>query len=248
MSDRLSPRNIIFLILAAAAAALFTRLGIWQLDRRSERLARNALVIERLAAPPVSLDALPRDTGLAHFRRVAIDGHYDYAHEIAWANRSREGSPGVNLVTPLRRSGTDTAVLVDRGWVYAPDGENIDRPHWREPDSASAIGRVQELNQPLDQSATRLGHPDEVRWISRDSLSRWAGYPIAPYIVVLEGDTSTASLTVPARIAPPPLDEGPHLSYAIQWFSFATIALVGTIVAVFRPPTALVPLAPRPDR
>jgi cytochrome oxidase assembly protein ShyY1 len=25
----------------------------------------------------------------------------------------------------------------------------------------------------------------------------------------------------------PPLDDGPHLSYAIQWFIFSTIALVG---------------------
>jgi len=63
-------------------------------------------------------------------------------------------------------------------------------------------------------------------------------------LLALEGDTSTASTSVPARSPPQPLDEGPHLSYAIQWFSFATIAIVGTLVAVLRPPVRTVPLAP----
>jgi surfeit locus 1 family protein len=247
VSERFRPRNIVFLAFAVASAALFARLGVWQLSRRQERIARNAMVVERLAEPPVTVAALPSDTALAHFRRVTVAGQYDYGHEFAWANRSREGSPGVNLITPLRQVGTDTAILVDRGWVYSADGENVERSQWREPDTVTAIGRVQLLPGPLPQTATRVGHPDEVRWIDRDLLSRWAGYPIAPYIVVLEGDTSTASFTVPSRIAPPPLDEGPHLSYAIQWFSFATIALVGTIVAIFRPPTTLVPFAPRSD-
>ena len=42
---------------------------------------------------------------------------------------------------------------------------------------------------------------------------------------------------VPQRVPTPPLDEGPHLSYAIQWFSFAAIALAGTVMAVFVMPT-----------
>ena len=35
-----------------------------------------------------------------------------------------------------------------------------------------------------------------------------------------------------ATIDPPSLDEGPHRSYAIQWFSFAAIALVGGTLLV----------------
>jgi cytochrome oxidase assembly protein ShyY1 len=30
------------------------------------------------------------------------------------------------------------------------------------------------------------------------------------------------------------LDDGPHLSYAIQWFAFATIAVVGAGIVVAR--------------
>jgi surfeit locus 1 family protein len=242
LRSRLTPRNILFLACAVVMATLFTRFGFWQLARLDQRRERNALVIARLRASPIALALVPRDTAVAHFRRVILDGRYDYAHEVAWTNLSREGSPGVHLLTPLRRAGTDTAVLVDRGWVYAPDGMTIDRAHWQEPDSVSGIGRVQEVGPAFPEPATRIGHPDEIRWLSPDSIARRAGYPIAPYFVALEGDTSVASMTTPSRSPPPALDEGPHMSYAIQWFSFAAIAIVGTVVAVFRPPTRLIPL------
>jgi surfeit locus 1 family protein len=232
----------VFLVCAALMAVLFARLGMWQLDRLAERKTRNALVVARLAEPPTSMAALPTDTAQSHFRRVRLEGRYDYGHEVDWIDISREGSPGVHILTPLRRAGTDTAVLVDRGWVYAPDAMSITQAQWREADTASGIGRVQEIGPIPGEGATRAGHPDEIRWVSPDSIGRWAGYPIAPYYLALEGDTSTASLTTPARTPAPPLDEGPHLSYAIQWFAFALIAVVGTIVAVFRPPTRLVPL------
>ena len=51
---------------------------------------------------------------------------YDFANEYALASRTRQGSPGVNIMTPLRIAGTDTAVLVNRGWVYAPDAMTVD--------------------------------------------------------------------------------------------------------------------------
>jgi surfeit locus 1 family protein len=52
-----------------------------------------------------------------------------------------------------------------------------------------------------------------------DSLS--AALPL----VVLDQTPTTG---LPRRWPPPVLNDGPHLSYAIQWFSFALIVLVGT--------------------
>ena len=51
-------------------------------------------------------------------------------------------------------------------------------------------------------------------------------YPIARVQLVQLGDTAPKG-NIPPRLQPPAPDEGPHKSYAIQWFSFATIALVG---------------------
>jgi surfeit locus 1 family protein len=114
-------KDIIFLLVAGVFAAVFIRLGVWQLSRLAERRALNAELKTRAATAPVDVRALSADTGEAHFRRVRISGTYDFAHEIIITNRSRNGSPGINILTPLRLAGTDTAVLVNRGWVYSPD-------------------------------------------------------------------------------------------------------------------------------
>jgi cytochrome oxidase assembly protein ShyY1 len=62
-------------------------------------------------------------------------------------------------------------------------------------------------------------------------------YTLLPFVVQQLPDcASTASVApspFPRRLPPPELTNGPHLSYVIQWFSFATIILVGT-AALFR--------------
>jgi surfeit locus 1 family protein len=223
---------VVFIACAAVFGALCTRLGVWQLQRLGERKKRNAEVIARMHLAPVDITALPRDTGLARFRRVWLNGRYDYAHEVVLAYRERDGAPGVDVITPLRMAGNDTAVLVDRGWVYSPDGATIDHAQWREADSVSATGRVQML-WAGPGPATTGDRPDRMRWVSPEAVAAWAGYPVRPYNVMLEGDTTVTPLH-PVRFGEPVVDDGPHLSYAIQWFSFALIAVIGAGLAVVR--------------
>jgi len=254
----MSRRNVLFLTLAVVAAAVCVRLGFWQLSRLGERRARNALVAARLVAAPVPLSALPSDTSALRFRRVRLVGRYDYAHEVALTNRTRNGSPGVFIVTPLRVPGSDTAVLVNRGWAYSPDGASVDLARWREGDSASVTAYVEPFPPPRPGAIQPPDRPNALRWLSRAEMARRTGYPIAPFYlvqlgdsasqVIKPGDSTTDQVTrpgasagqggsagdaagqgagVPARLAPPPLDEGSHLSYAVQWFSFGAIALIG---------------------
>ena len=223
---------MVFIACAVIFGAIFTRLGVWQLQRLGERKRRNAEVIARMNLPPVDIAALPRDTGLARFRQVRLNGRYDYAHEVVLAYRERNGAPGVDVITPLRMAGTDTAVLVNRGWVYTPDAATIDHAQWREADTVSAIGRVQMLS--VGPGAAASGDaPDRMRWVSPEAVAARAGYPVRPYDVLLEGDTAV-SASHPVRFGQPVVDEGPHLSYAIQWFSFALISVIGAGLAVVR--------------
>ncbi len=228
-------RDVVFLVAAVLMAAVFMRLGFWQLTRLSERRARNALVIARLGEPAVPFAKLPRDSAAARYRRARISGTYDFAHEVVFVNRIRDGAPGVQLVTPLAPdSGVlgDTMVLVDRGWVYAPDGTTVDGAAWREPAHLDGSGYVQEYLV-LGQSAAVLpGHPSWYRWLDPAVIAKAVGRPVAGYYVVLDSGAGEGP-RLPQRVPTPPLDEGPHMSYAIQWFSFAAIALAGTFMGVF---------------
>jgi surfeit locus 1 family protein len=220
------------MVLVGAAvlfAALFVRLGFWQLERLRERQAYNAPVESRLGLPPVELRELPRALKDARHRRVLVSGQYDYSREIVLTLRSRQGSPGVNLLTPMRVAGNDTAVLVNRGWIYAPDGVAADTKPWREPDPQGAVGYVRLLDVDDSTSARSAGRPAAIRRPHLATIAAMLPYPVAPYYVVLTSLGPDPART-PPRVPPPALDEGSHRSYAVQWFTFALIAVGGTAI------------------
>ena len=214
---------------ALAIAIVCVRLGIWQLDRLGQRRARNAVLAARLALPAL---AVGRGTlaDSVRQRRVVAQGVYDFARERVWPGRSFDGTPGVALVTPLRLA-DGSAVFVDRGWVPSPDAYHVDRGIYREPDTITVEG-LGVVAPPL------RGRGDVDPSALRDSMP----YPLLPFIVQQTGASPvrTPPLGLPRRWPSPVLDDGPHLSYAIQWFSFALIIVLGT-GALLRKTTILGP-------
>ena len=226
-------REKVLLGIALLFAALFTRLGFWQLERLRERREYNAPIEARVGLAPVALRDLPSDPGEAIHRSVRVSGTYDYDREIVLTLRSRRGSPGVNLLTPLRIAGSDTAILVNRGWIYAPEGVSGDTRPWREPDPVDAVGYVRLLETGDTTGARSTGRPDGIRRPNLATVSAMLPYPVAPFYVVLTSPGSDPERT-PPRVPPPALDEGSHRSYAVQWFTFAIIAIGGTAILVLR--------------
>jgi surfeit locus 1 family protein len=208
-----------FLALAMLLAAVFVGCGIWQLERLADRRARNATLAARLAQPVVPFERLP---GEASYRRAIVRGTPDVANEIVLTGRSRSGSPGVYIITPIRRPATDTAVLVVRGWVYAPDAATADLARWRE-DRSEFSGYVAILPAVSARRGARR-NDRKVRALSLASVTPLLPYPISKTYLVA---TDSAPATAPARLPMVALDEGRHLGYAIQWFAFAAIALIG---------------------
>lgn len=228
-------RLVLFLVLAVVLAAAFIRLGFWQLSRLSQRRARNAVVAARLSQPQVPLTTLRTDSA-SMLRKAVVTGTPDFDHEILIAARTYQGSPGVWLFTPLHVAGHDTAVLVNRGWIYAPDGVTVDAGKWRE--ATTTYSGFAELLAPGVTSK-----PDGVlrresriaRQLDLATVQSLLPYPVSPlYLVATAPDTTKPQGERVARLPPPALDEGPHLSYAIQWFSFAAIALIGGTAVALR--------------
>ena len=202
-------RDVALGVVAILVATVCVLLGRWQLNRLTQRRARNSVLATRLALPPLTVR---RDIGAdsARQRRVVAHGVYDFSAERAWPGRSFQGTPGVALITPLRLA-DGSVVLVDRGWVPSPDAFHVDHALYREPDTATVTGIA--LIPPRGRGDVDL-----------------AGF--LPFVIQLETPEPPPNRGLPRRWPPPAFDDGPHLSYAIQWFSFALIALVGTAVLI----------------
>lgn len=229
---RVTTRGVVATLLALTVAGVCVRLGLWQLDRLEQRRARNAELEAALSLPvlelPDSLPALFRAPGAYVNRRVRLRGRYDPAGEVVLRGRVDQGRPGVHLVAPLRVAG-DTAVMVNHGWLPSPDGATVDPGPFRPSGILEFDGVVM---APPD---TRDGDPAG-RTFARlplDSLRARRARPLLPVYVQRLPDPSRDD-TLPRPVPLPALDRGPHLGYAVQWFSFAAIALIGLAYLLWR--------------
>ena len=72
----MSRRSIVFCLLALAAAAVFARLGLWQLARLHEKVRRNASIAAQQLEPAVPIASVPRDTAGGHYRKATASGRF----------------------------------------------------------------------------------------------------------------------------------------------------------------------------
>jgi surfeit locus 1 family protein len=227
---RIRARQVALVVIAVTIAAVCIRLGFWQLDRLHGRRDVNAMLAARGGLPP--LDLATADPGSLAYAHVTVAGTYDPSHEIVLSGRSYQDVAGNHILTPLML-GDGRAVLVDRGWVPL----DVASPPVTGP-AAAPVGRVtvSGLALPPDSiSATPISPAPSV--VTRIDLGiADLPYRLAPVYVLLQIQDPAQASGSPIPGVPPTLDEGPHLSYAIQWFAFATIAIVGCVVLLRRDP------------
>jgi len=219
------------------------RLGLWQLDRHTEVTADNEVRRELLDLAPVplndaTLDSLSVDQLIG--RRVQVSGTWDFGREVIVRNRAHAGSPGVHVVTPLVLDGSPDAdrpasVLVIRGWL--PGNSRIlprENTH-----GIPAVGRDSPRLALVEASRSGLGEPVVEVGDGDEAVRSYAALDVAliagpdggmlPFFLQLLPDESgTVPVDQPIAEALPELDAGPHMGYAIQWFAFAVITVVGT--------------------
>ncbi len=219
--------RLVLIVCVVLVAAVCVRLGIWQVHRLEERRAANAAALAAGTAPPVVLSGESPPTSTIAGRRVQATGRYDHAHDIVLRGRQYRAVPGVEIVSPLLLEGGRTAVLVNRGFVPSPDAFSADPDTLREPGAL----RVQGIALPIDSAGSfPLRHSQKTTWARLDQKALRAAlpYPIHPVYIRLSPDPTRSRF--PRPLDPLPLDDGPHLSYAIQWFAFAVLAVVFGIV------------------
>lgn len=221
------PRWIAGHVLLVVTVVAFVNLGFWQLHRLDERRASNERIAARLAAQPIALDDLLRtvgaDVSALEYRRVTVDGRYQPDTQVLTGPRSRDGRPGPQVLTVLHRG--SGAVLVDRGWIP------FNRDMVTAPPPPAGDVRVEGVVRAAEPGA--VGDGDQVAHIVPAQIAERIGAPLAPFYIELWAQQPPAR-DAPLPAGPPQLSEGSHQSYALQWFSFALIALLGYPLLIWR--------------
>jgi surfeit locus 1 family protein len=233
-------RRIVLFGMTLMLGAACVGLGIWQLGRLQQRREANEGAEAARRLPPVDYAAAGA-AELAPNRRAMIRGTYDQTNELFLRNRVVRGVPAVLVITPLRIAGSDTAILVNRGYVPAPDATEPGDTPFAEPGEVSVTGLVLPVptrgdGAPLTHSVSRR----ETWWaLDLNAMRPRLPYPIHGLYLIAGVDSGTASHTpeggaYPIRAEPPPLGDGPHLMYAVQWFGIATAAVAFGVSFVLR--------------
>lgn len=224
------PARWLFLSISIATALVCVRLGFWQLARLAGRRALNAVAAAALLEPPTILPGADAPQAGGHVRAT---GAFDLGHQFVLRGRAHDGAPGVELATPMRLAGADTALIVVRGFVPSDNATSIDLAPLAEggirtiAGVAFALASAPDSGAPMiREGATTWGHLDLA------AIRRQLPYPVSALGVWQEKESGMTGL--PIRLGAPALSEGPHLNYALQWFAFAIIFGGGGVFYTFR--------------
>lgn len=227
------------LALAVVVAIGCVLLGTWQWDRREQRLERNALVTGNYDLPPASLDdvlpeaASPLPPG-TEYTPVALEGRYLADSGLLLRNRPLDGLPGYHSLVPFQTRDGDV-VLVDRGWV--PVGSTGAAPDDVPVPPAGEVEVTVRL-RPGEGRSERAAPQGQLQRIDLAAVADLLGEQGEPAVQTgaygVLASERPAPAAAPTPLPRPAIDEGPHLSYSLQWFVFALGALVGFVVLVRR--------------
>jgi surfeit locus 1 family protein len=226
-------------IIIILAVGVLCRLGVWQLERHAEREQQNIQIRAGLQqAPLVLLAGSPELDEALDYRRVTVRGTFDPAHDVLLRNRSLDGATGYHLITPLRLSGSEQAIMIDRGWIPLALADEAQRRALPTPTGEVSITGVTRIAQRGERPADPPLTADRPRlerwfWMDLERMQQQMPYRLAPFSIVQEPAAADGG-RLPRPVAVGDLGAGPHLGYAIQWFSFAIIFAVGYAVIVRR--------------
>ena len=211
---------------AALAVATLCALGTWQLERLRWKQGLLADWNARIDLPPAPLEELLSDPDRFRYRRASALGRYETDHSILVMRVSRGIQDGAHVITPLRLEGSDTWVLVDRGWIPLAS-----TAHFLEDDPAEGVADVTGLlfnlaetdARPGSAAARRIEWPrfDPSRAAQVAALQAQLPHPVERVLLQREQGPQGE---LPIGGFERPRSRVDHASYAITWYGMAAIA------------------------
>jgi surfeit locus 1 family protein len=213
---------------------LFVYLGLWQSGKGNRLEAELAQRAARHQLGPIRVGSVLVDAEQLRDAPITVTGQYDVQQQFFLDNRQENGLPGVHVITPLKIEGSDTRILVNRGWVGWANGRGVF------PNVAVPPGQVTVTGLAFVPSTKKFflmpDHPEaSVQLWARLDLARFATqskHPLQPVVLLQNG--GDANDTLIRRWAPSENRVGMHRGYAFQWFGMALALVIFYLVASFK--------------
>ncbi len=213
-------------LLMLIGLGIFLYLGFWQVNRAEQKQELQVTIEQRGQEAPLLLDASSLDVEAVRYRQLEVSGRFEPEHEILLDNRIHNGQAGYHVITPFHITGTDSRVLVNRGWVSV-GASRAQLPDIITPDDLRTIQGMLDMpkSKPVisDENFGIKTKPGKVwPYLDMAIFKQHAGYEVAPFLVLQAPDESDGYVRDWPRFD---AKVGMHVGYAIQWFIFALIIL-----------------------
>ncbi|MEO8262211.1 MAG: SURF1 family cytochrome oxidase biogenesis protein [Pseudolysinimonas sp.] len=225
-----------YLALVIVFAIACGLLSWWQWSRRAEAVAEIERVSANYDATPVALDdVLPElDSWQVDDRwlPVELSGHYLADDQLLVRNRPYNGASGFEVLVPFQLD-DGRVFVIDRGWL--PVGSSIEAPDAVPAPPAGQVTVVARLKQGEPELPGRTAPAGQLATIHLPSVALLTGdQTFTGAYGLLASENPAPSEARPSPAQKPDADEGPHLSYALQWIAFGVLAFVALFWAFRR--------------
>lgn len=222
--------NVVAFAATVAVVALGVALGNWQLRRAAEKTALEARLAQGRAAAPLQLDGRMLAPGAAEFRRLRVRGQFVPGWALYLDNRPYQGRAGFYLLMPFHIEGSDSHVLVERGWLPRDAARRDKLPDYATPAGTVTLegvarrdaGHVLQLGQ-----APALRPRAIVQNADPAQVAASSGLALQPFVLEQTAPAGPGDDGAMVRDWPAPsLGVDKHRGYAFQWYALAGMAVI----------------------
>lgn len=229
----LTRRWLGYLGLAVLFAAICVALSMWQVARTNEAREGNRLIHENYTATARPLAEVLPELGSyetdQEWTQVSLTGTYLAEDQLLVRNRPMEGNPGFDQLVPLLLA-DGSVFVVDRGWL--PTGNEQDAPDTVPQPAEGEVDVVVRIRAGQPTFDGRTAQSGQIATIHLPTVKQLVDRPTYTAAYGLMVSETPAASSVPRSYPEPSLNEGLHVSYAIQWILFGVMAFIGLGYAI----------------
>jgi surfeit locus 1 family protein len=210
-------------------AAGFIRLGIWQLDRASEKMALQTAMQQEQQKKAINIEdiVLTRDGAIPNLH-VTLAGEYINEKSFLLAPQSYNGQLGFGIITPFQLQNSNRIVLVDRGWITIASGSQLNFGPVVGVRQLTGQIHLRSSSSGSDERPDASSWPVQIRRLDVDVISEILGEDLFPYSVRLNEDQPGVLIRHWTAVT---ANSSANISYAIQWFVFAAAIIIVSLLA-----------------